>query len=76
MAVVEDLIKVKDNVVRGANMRVIAKSKPVHISRPVQKLYLIEVHVKSVVQGNDLIGHGVQRERNTPLRCNQADLLL
>ena len=40
------------------------------ISRPVQKLYPIEV--KSVVKGNDQIGHGVQQERNTPLRCNPS----
>ena len=45
MAVVENLIKGKDNVVRGANVRVIAKGKPVYISRPVQKLYPIEVKV-------------------------------
>jgi len=67
MAVVENLIKGKDNVVRGANMRVIAKGKPVYISRPVQKLYTIEV--KRVAQGNDQIG---QRERNGPLRCNPS----
>ena len=53
MAVVESLIRGKDNVVRGANVRVIAKGKPVRISRPVQKLYPIEV--KSVTQGNDQI---------------------
>ena len=70
MAIVENLIKGKDNVVRGANVRVIAKGKPVRISRPVQKLYPIEV--KSVVQGNDQIEHRVQRERNTPLRHNPS----
>ena len=53
MAVVESLIRGKDNVVRGANVRVIAKGKPVRISRPVQKLYPIEV--KSVTHGNDQI---------------------
>ena len=40
------------------------------ISRPVQKLYPIEV--KSVIQGNGQVGHGVQRQRNTPLRCNPS----
>ena len=43
MAVVESLIKGKDDVVRGANIRVIAKGKPSCMSRPVQKLYPIEV---------------------------------
>ena len=57
MAVVESLIKGKDNdVVRGANVKVIAKGKPVRISSPVQKLYPIEV--KSAIQGNDQIGRG------------------
>ena len=70
MAVVESLIRGKDNVVREANVRVIAKGKPVRISRPVQKLYPIEV--KSVTQGNDQIEQRVQRERNTPLRRNPS----
>lgn len=61
MAVVESLIRGKENVVRGANVRVIAKGKPVRISRPVQKLYPIEV--KSVTQGNDQIEQRVQREK-------------
>ncbi|XP_067041164.1 uncharacterized protein [Acropora muricata] len=43
IAVVESLIKGRDGVVRGANIRVIVKGKPMHISRPVQKLYPIEV---------------------------------
>ena len=70
MAVVESLIRGKENVVRGANVRVIAKAKPVRISRPVQKLYPIEV--KSVTQGNDQIEQRVHRERNTPLRRNPS----
>ena len=70
MAVVESLIKGKDNIVRGANVRVIAKGKPVRISRPVQKLYPIEV--KSAIEGNDQIGRGVQRERTTPLKRNPS----
>ena len=43
MAVVESLIKGKDEVVRGANIRVIAKGKPTRMSRPVQRLYPLEV---------------------------------
>ena len=70
MAVVESLITGKNNVVRGADVRVIAKGKPVRISRLVQKSYPIEV--KSVTQGNDQIEQRVQRERNIPLRRNPS----
>ena len=70
MAVVESLITGKNNVVRGADVRVIAKGKPVRISRLVQKSYPIEV--KSVTQWNDQIEERVQRERNTPLRRNPS----
>lgn len=70
MAVVESLITGKNNVVRGADVRVIAKGRPVRISRLVQKSYPIEV--KSVTQGNDQIEQRVQRERNTPLRRNPS----
>ena len=48
MAVVEELVKGKDNVVRGAIVRVITKGKQVRMSRPIQKLYPIEV--KSVTE--------------------------
>ena len=43
MAVVESLIVGKDKEVRGANVRVITKGKAVHLSRPVQKLFPIEI---------------------------------
>lgn len=42
-AVIEDLIPGKDKQVRGAYVRVIIKGKAVHLSRPIQKLYPIEV---------------------------------
>ena len=45
-AVIESLIKGNDNVVKGANIRVIAKGKPLRMSRPVQKLYPIEVQTE------------------------------
>ena len=48
MAEVEELVKGKDNVVRGATVRVITKGKQVRMSRPIQKLYPIEV--KSVTE--------------------------
>ena len=43
MAVIENLIKGKDNQVRGAKVRVITKGKVVRLNRPVQMLYPIEV---------------------------------
>ena len=43
MAVVESVIVGKDKEVRGANVRVIMKGKAVHLSRPVQKLFPIEI---------------------------------
>ena len=43
MAVAESLILGKDKQVRGTNVRVITKGKIGHLSRPVQKLYPIEV---------------------------------
>ena len=42
MGVVESLVIGRDGIVRGATVRVITKGKPVHLSRPVQKLYPLE----------------------------------
>lgn len=47
LAVVERLIVGKDNVVRGALVRLIVKGKPRYLSRPVQRLYPLEVKSKS-----------------------------
>lgn len=46
LAVIESLVKGNDNVVKGANIRIIAKGKPLRMSRPVQKLYPIEVQTE------------------------------
>ena len=43
MGVVESLVTGRDSIVRGAQVRVITKGKPVHLSRPVQKLYPLEI---------------------------------
>ena len=43
MAVVEGLIVGKDKEVRGENVRVITTGKAVHLSRPVQKLFPIQI---------------------------------
>ena len=74
IAVVESLIKGTDNVVRGANVRVIVKGRPMRISRPVQKLYPLEV--KCAIQGNGQIGQTgnrkFERDHTTPLRRNPS----
>lgn len=46
MGVVQSLVTGKDSVIRGAKVRVITKGKPIVLSRPVQKLYPIEVRSK------------------------------
>ena len=56
MAVVESLIKGRDGVVRGANIWVIVKGKPMHISRPVQKLYPIEVQSETPAEKQEKTG--------------------
>lgn len=43
LGVVEGLVTGKKGIVRGAQVRVITKGKPVHLSRPVQKLYPLEI---------------------------------
>ena len=47
MAVVERLIRGRDEVVRAANIWVIVKEKLMRISRPIQKLYPEEVRTKT-----------------------------
>ena len=72
MAVVENLIRGRDNVVRGANERVIVKGKPARISRPVQQLYPLEV--KCSIQDNgpvDRMGGRLEQDREL-LRRNPS----
>ena len=45
---VEEVIRGRDGVVRGAKVRVITKGKPVVINRPVQKLYPLEVKAQTL----------------------------
>ena len=74
MAVVESLIKDKDDVVRGANIRVIAKGKPSCMSIPVQKLYPIEVQSEfqfEVPQGG--AQKGSKGLRRNPRRAAATD---
>ena len=46
MGVVDGLIRGRDNEVRGAHVRVTTKGRVVNLTRPVQKLYPIEVHAE------------------------------
>ena len=50
LAVVEELVKGRDNVVRGAKVRAIVKGKIVRLSRPIQKLFPIEVRDEEEVR--------------------------
>jgi hypothetical protein len=43
MAVVVELVKGRDCVVRGAKVKVVSSGRPVYLSRPVQKLYPLEI---------------------------------
>lgn len=74
MAVVESLITGKNNVVRGADLRVIAKGKPVRISRLVQKSYPIEVKVS--LKGMTKLSGGFNVKGIHLLDATQAELLL
>ena len=52
MGLVEGLVTGKDREIRGAKVRVITKGKPVHLSRPVQKLYPLEIRSQGEGQRN------------------------
>lgn len=74
MAVVESLIRGRDEVVRGANIRVIVKGKPMRISRPVQKLYPLEVQSETLATTQEKKGKEcpIVRRRN-PTRAAALD---
>lgn len=61
IGVVESLVKGKDSVIRGAMVRVVTKGKPTHLSRPVQKLYPLEI--KSKGEGLPPTDSSVQKSR-------------
>ena len=46
LGIVKELIKGKDGVVRGATVRLMTYGKPICLSRPVQKLYSLEIKGK------------------------------
>ena len=68
MGVVERLVTgPRDNVVRGAIVRVISKGKPIRLSKPVQNLYPLEFRSE---------GEGIQtlteRNRNTEIATRRV----
>ena len=67
MGVVESLVTGRDNVVRGATVRVVTKGKSIRLSRPVQKLYPLEFRSE---------GEGIQalteRKRNTEISTRRV----
>ena len=74
LAVIESLIKGNDNVVKGANIRVIAKGKPSRMSRPVQKRYPIEV--QSEIQPEvprESVKEGTKNLKRNPRRAAATD---
>ena len=65
-AVVTRLIKGKDGVVRGADVRATAKGKPLQISRPVQKLVPLEISTNPEVKGGNRIRKCLQAHEENP----------
>ena len=55
IGVVESLVKGKDSIVRGDKVRVVTKGKPTHLSRPVQKLYPLEISSKGEGLSNNSV---------------------
>ena len=47
MAVVESILIGKDKEVRGANLSVISEGRATHLSRPVQKLFPVEIRTET-----------------------------
>ena len=58
LAVVEELIKGRDGVIRGAKVKVARKmniGKPIYLNRPLQKLYPLEVQARLGGNGEDKV---------------------
>ena len=68
------LIEGKDDVVRGAKIRVITNGKPVHLSRPVQKLYPLEIRSEGESKVSIPVHEGkYQTVRRLPRRSAALD---
>ena len=84
MGKVEELVVGKDEVVRGAKLKVFSKGKPVYLSRPIQRLYPVEVGRGCKVywmtrkQGKTMVRKCLQvlgEHQNVPLRLTQTGKL-
>ena len=67
LVVIKELIKGKDGVVRGAKVRVLTNGIPFHVSRPVQKLYPLEIKSKHQQQAIER-APAHERDANAPAR--------
>ena len=65
MAVLEELIRGRDGVVRGARVRKMGRGKHTRISRPIQRLYPIEVKNDEDATG---IGKGNRKGKQKIIR--------
>ena len=65
-AVVERLIKGKDEIIRGAEVRVITKGKRLRISRPIQKQYPLEI--RATLEKNEGVKKTFVSKSDTPRR--------
>ena len=73
MGIVEGLVTGRDGNVRGAHVRVITKGKPVHLSRPVQKLYPLEIRSEGEeTRTNNARSQVAEVPTRTSLRRNAA----
>ena len=59
--IVKELIEGKDNIVRGAKIWVIRKGKPIRMSRPIQKLYPLEIRYKTERTKNAGVGNAEEQ---------------
>ena len=66
----EELIVGKDKVVRGAKIRVITKGKPIRMSRPIQKLYPLEI--RCVSDSTKKSGVGITEECKSEPAVNEV----
>ena len=74
LAVVERPIAGKDEEVRGAIVRVITKGKQVRMSRPVQRLFPLEVRAASLEDPPRVTeGGAVETRRDRPRRAAALD---
>jgi hypothetical protein len=65
----------KDKVVRGAKIRVITKGKPIRMSRPVQKLYPLEIRCEAEQARKSGVGY-IEEQKSKQVLVEQQRLHL